>query len=297
MGSLRSMARLGPLALAAAGSAACTGTVVSSETDADTAAVHALLVVEQSTSSTADDSARSQASVWFLRATDDQAASDATRLVTDVLELPEDGSCVVMGAPTPQEVPATLTPVELSFAGDVQLLVGDLATDLAVRAFPDVAGLVSGVMYTARKPTALSLSSNAQVRVRAAGAGELSSYEALADAPQPPGGLAINGVAASSADASVQRGQPFHLTWSAGGSNDQVYVDLMPIPSTPQDRVRCAISDTGRLQVPAMAVPESDAMTITLHRVRDTALRSDSGESGAAHFDLAVTARVTVASR
>ncbi len=297
MGSLRSSALVAALAFAAGGAAACTGTVVTSDADADTASVHALLVVEQSTPVTDDESTRSQASVWFLRATDDQAATDATRLVTDVLELPEDGACVMMGASSPPDVAATMTPVELAFAGDVQVLVGNAATDLAVRAFPDVAGLVSGVVYTVRRQTALDLASNNQVRVHASGASEMPSFDATTDAPPPIAGLAINGVAASSPDAAVLRGQPFYLSWTPSGGDDKVYVDLMAIPGSIEERVRCAVSDTGHLQVPAMAVPESESVKMTVHRVRDAALRSDGMETGAAHFDLAVSARVKVAGR
>lgn len=294
MRSFRTPTLVAPLVLAASASA-CTGTVVASESDADTSSVHTLLVVEQSTPATVDELSRSQVSVWFLRAADEQTASDATRLVTDVLELPEEGTCVAMGPAPSREMPARLTPIELAFAGDVHVEAGASRADLAVRAFPDVAGLVSGVLYTARSQNGLDLSSDRLLRLRVSGAGELVGFDASVEAPLPPSGVAVDGVAASSAEASVRRAQPFHLSWTAVGADDVVYVDVMPMPGSTTDRVRCAAPDNGHLQIPAFAVPEADKMILSVHRVRDAALRTDSGEMGTAHFDLAVTARVSVA--
>ncbi len=283
------------LALTGSGLAACTGNVAASEADADTSSVRALLVVEQSAPVSAGDAARSQASLWFLRATDDTAADDATRLVTDELQLPQEGECIALGPRPAAEIPATLSPVELAFAGDVQIQVGSSRTELAVRAFPDVAGMISGVVYTARKQTMLDLATDRTVRIQATGAAEMPPFSALSEAPPMPTGLTVDGFPASNAELTVHRGRPFTLTWTSGAASDLIYVDVVSAVGDSQERVRCVASDAGRMQLPASAVPDAEAMVLTVHRVRDAALRTESGDAGTAHFDLAVTARVAVA--
>jgi hypothetical protein len=283
-----------PVLLATAAIAlGCTGEV-SDGADADTSSTHALLVVEQA--APADDvaSARSHASVWFLRIADERDLSAATQLVSDQLELPQLGSCVAVGVGEESDVPE-MSPVELAFAGDVAMRAGSEATPLTLRFFPDVANLVSGVMYTLRDQDDLTVPFNSLITVSATGTSDFEPVDASASPPPMPAGLAIDGHDLPLMDVEIQRGRPIRLTWTPGGDGDVIFVDVDPVPAVPSERVRCALADTGVGEIPTMAVPETSEMSLAVHRSRDVPLRSDRGDVGMAHFDLSVSTHVRVA--
>ena len=278
------------------GLSACSGNVGPDGADADTGMTHTLLVVEQNADlSNAEETSRSLASVWFLRVADERDLEEATHLVSDALELPAVGTCVAIGPRTLHEVPSSLDPVELAFAGDVNVHAGDRRLRLAVHAFPDVADLLSGVVYTVRDQDELGAPLGSQVRISASGSADFSPVDASAEAPEMPGGLAIEGYALPASAFEARRDRAFSLTWNPGSAKDVIYVDVHPVPSDANDRIRCALADSGAGRIPTMAIPEASEMLIAVHRVRDVPLRTDMGDVGMAHFDLSVSTRVRVA--
>ena len=276
------------------GMAACTNDVVA-VADANTSATEALLVVDQVVAAQGEDATRSHASMWFLRASDEPSIAAASRLVADGVEVPALGTCVNVGDPATQAMPPSLSPIELAFAGEVTVEAGSVRVPLAMRAFPDVANLVSGVMYTAPGQTDLALPLGGSFGVRTSGAEGLSAIDALAEAPVAPASVKLDGLELDAADLTARRGQALAITWQPAAAGDLVYVDVEPVPGSPSDRVRCAMADSGEARLSETAIPETDAMTLTIHRVRVAPLRTSSGNVGTAHFDVAISTRVKVA--
>jgi hypothetical protein len=272
----------------------CSADVVAAGADANASSTHALLVVEQSAPSDSAEPARSHASMWFLRVSDEPSVDAVTRLVTDQTELPALGTCVAPASRSAERISGTLAPVDLAFAGDVFIDTPSSTVQLAVRAFPDVANLVSGVMYTAPGQSDLGPLAGGEMAVRATGSEGLGVLSAIAEAPGLPQELRINGLSIDSTDLRAQRGRPLAISWIAGEPGDGVYVDIDPVPGSPSDRVRCALADTGAGQIAPVAIPETSQLRLSLHRVRVTALHAASGDVGTAHFDVAVTAKVKV---
>jgi len=283
------------LVASAAVSLGCTGEVVDGA-DADTSTTHALLVVEQSALPEEAAATRSHASVWFLRVADQQDLEAATELVTDRLELPSPGDCVAVSGNEPAP-PADMAPVDLAFAGDVRMRTGEEDTPLTLRFFPDVANLVSGVMYTLQDQDDLEIPFGPLVSIHASGTPVFEPLEASAPTPPLPRGVALDGQPIADGTVEVPRGRPVSLTWTPGLDEDVVFVDVEPVPAAPSERVRCAFMDRGAGEIPMVAIPESAKMNLTFHRFRNVPLRDEEGNVGNAHFDLTVSAQVLVGNR
>lgn len=273
----------------------CSADVVPAGADATAFSTHALLVVEQSLGAGQSEAARTHASVVFLRLTDDQSLESALHLVTDVPELPAVGQCASVGPRAAQDLDMGTAPVELAFAGDVAVETSASRVPLAVRAFPDVAGVVSGVVYTVREQQDFGFQNDSTLEVRASGAPDFAPVSASASAPSPLRSVSINGQPWTGEDLQISRSEGLNLQWNSGTSSDLLYVDITPIPGSIYDRVRCVLADTGSGTIPVLAVPETPAMEMSVHRVRDVSLRSGSDDVGVAHFDLSVSTRVTIA--
>jgi hypothetical protein len=283
------------VALAELALSGCSADVVAAGADANASSTHALLVVEQSAPLQSTEPARAHASMWFLRVSDEPSVEAVTRLVTDLAEVPAVGTCVAPASRRAERITTSLAPVELAFAGDVFIDTAGSSVQLAVRAFPDVANLVSGVMYTAPGQSDLGALESGELAVRASGTEGVPTFSAIADAPEAPQELRIDGLPIDSQELQARRDRPLSISWSAGEPGDGVYVDIDPVPGSLSDRVRCAMADTGQGQIATMAIPETSALRLSVHRVRVTALHGASGDIGTAHFDVAVSARVKVA--
>ena len=159
-----------------------------------------------------------------------------------------------------------------------------------------VADLVSGVMYTIHDLNDVQAPFDGWLSLTATGSGEFEPLEASTRPPPLPEKLSINGVTLPLVDTVVPREAPIWLGWAPDSDGDIIYIDIDPVPSASVDRIRCAFSDTGLAEIPRQAIPDTTEMMIAVHRSRYVALRSDRGEVGMAHFDLAVTSRVTFAS-
>jgi hypothetical protein len=107
--------------------------------------------------------------------------------------------------------------------------------------------------------------------------------------------VSVDGLPLDSPALEARIGQPLEIKWTPGSAGDRIYVDIDPIPGSPSDRVRCAMPDTGSGRIAAVAIPETSALNLSIHRVRVSSLRTTAGEVGTAHFDVAVAGKVKVA--
>lgn len=281
------------LVLVALGLGACSGNVPDGA-DATASTTQALVVVEQSVPQNASDTARANASAWFLRVNDPQSLNDANRLVTDVFDVPAVGSCAVLGSQKPPSATSPMSPVELAYAGDVVVQTDRSRVQLAMRAFPDLANLVSGVVYTARNGSDLLLPAAGTIAVKASGGYDLAPIDAEAYAPAPPDQVTVNGQSLSSDSVSLRGGAPIEISWNAENQGDFIYVDLEPSKGSRSATLRCSLADTGSGQIDAPTLPSAE-LRFSLHRVRTSPLKTATHEVGLARFDFAVTGRAKVA--
>lgn len=283
----------------------CAGDV-SEEVDADTFSTHPLLVVEQSANMQGSESVRSHASLSFLRLADERDFSAAIDLVSPRADVPHVGSCdVVRGRQEPLATPM-VSRVELAFAGDVNMKADGVATPLTLRFFPNVADLVAGVTYTLQDKNDLTKPFGGELVLQTTGSSELEPMQGLTQPPMMPSGITVQGGDLAAENMPIAHNEPLRLSWNPGSSIDSIYIDLEPMGAAARDKVidgtkvigakmRCSFADTGTATIPAEVVPQTDQVTIVVHRVRDIVLKSDSLGMGMAHFDLSVSALVRFA--
>jgi hypothetical protein len=267
----------------------CSGTVVSAS-DASTSTTQAMLSVERT--ATAGDPAgpaRAHASAYFLRL---QAGADpilAARLVGAMNVLPAIGQCEAVGVLSDQAMPlATLGPVDLVDVGEVGLEASNTRATLAARAFPDVADLVSGVVYTTRDLVADPLPDHGTYTFRIAGSNTVLATTLEARAPGPAGNLWVAGVPLRSETLALRRGD-LSIRWEPAAGTDQVYIELASMEDGPLDRVRCAFANDGQAVIAASALPKAAAQSISIHLVRREGVAAPGLDGGWIRFDLATS--------
>src|SRR6185503_19677815 len=285
--------RLLPTGIAALSAAAfalgCSGTVVSSS-DASTSSTQAILSVDR-TAAAGDPSgsARAHASAYFLRL---QAGADPTlaaRLVGATDVLPALGQCEAVGVLSDQAMPlATLGPVDLVDVGQVALEASNIRATFAARAFPDVADLVAGVVYTTRDLTADPLPDHGTYRFRIAGSSSVPPMTLEALAPGPARDLFVAGLPLRGEALGVQRGD-LRVRWEPAAGTDQVYIELASMEDGPLDRVRCAFANDGEAIISASALPRAALQSISIHLVRREGVAAPGLDGGWIRFDLATS--------
>jgi hypothetical protein len=248
-----------------------------------------LSVERTATAGDPNGSARAHASAYFLRL---QAGADPTlaaRLVGAMNVLPAIGQCEAVGVLSDQAMPlATLGPVDLVDVGEVALEASSVRATFAARAFPDVADLVSGVVYTTRDLVADPLPDRGTYTFRIAGSNTVPPMILEARAPGPAGDLAVAGVPLRRETLSVRRGD-LSVSWDPAPSTDQVYIELASMEDGPLDRVRCAFANDGQAVIAASALPRAAAQSISLHLVRREGVATPGLDGGWIRFDLATS--------
>jgi len=244
------------LLFAATGCSAVVAGTPAEDSDAQSASVTGVLVVDRTV---IDDQTRGEASARFVRV---RGAIDesALHLASASLDLPAIGEC------STSSDQASARAVELLDVGAISIETSNGHVALASRQVPDVVDLVSGTMYSARIDEA-TIPSGSEVSVLVAGSADVPAFSVRAQAPTAPDGvsLAIDGANAE-------------LTWNAGGAADLVYVDV--------GSSRCSFADDGRATLSASAFASEG--TIALHRVRRETLTIP-GLGGELRFDFART--------
>ena len=281
-------ARLALAALCVAAATGCSANVAATA-DASTTSTRAYLSFERSAREGEPASARAHASARFVRV---QAGADeamAARLVGADLPLPALETCAPLASLGEDGMPlATLGPVDLIDAGEVALETAEGRDTLAVRAFPDVVDLVSGVVYTTRDGAALGWGAPGALRLRAAGSWQIPAIALDVEAPAAPASARVGERALDDA-AAVPAGESVRLSWEPGSGTDSIYIDV----TSPASGLRCAVRDTGETQLPAEAFPPSGDATVALHRVR-RASHAQGSLPIEVRFDAAVTGVVRV---
>jgi hypothetical protein len=210
----------------------------------------------------------------------------------------------------------TLSPVELVHVGEVSLGNGHEGggVQLVPRAYPDVAHLLSGVVYTSSGAEGLEEREKAHFRV--GGAGEVPGFEVDLPMPRTIEALWVNDVLVGDEVASVPRGSSggvVEVRWAgdaeatdaAGSRSEITFVDaVIEGTSGPSSKLRCATH--GASVVLAGVKPETGlAMGLTIHRLRTVVLSKSAGSApdvaamppgvvGEVRLDAALTGRVQI---
>jgi hypothetical protein len=247
--------------------------------DAEVGASAAVVVVERT--ATAGDT-RASAVARFLRMHSGAVDEEALRLVGAAVDFPAQGSCSALPA-----AKVAARAVELMNVGAVALEVGGVRTSLEPRLLPDVVDLVSGVVYATRISDADGLPADSTYLLRAAGAPEvdLPSFAVVATAPGEPVDLRVQGQDAHGPVA-LTAGVPVDLTWTAGGADDLVYVDVNGSPETSGPGVRCLFADSGHASLANAADAWADG-TLLVHRLHRETFRVRGIDAGEIRFDFA----------
>jgi len=283
--------RLLPTGIAALSAAVmgCSGTVVTTS-DASTSTTQAMLSVDRTVvAGDPSGSARAHASAYFVRLQTGADPTLAARLVGATHVLPAVGQCEAVGVMCDQAMPlATLGPVDLVDVGEVAIEASTTRATLAARAFPDVADLVSGVVYTTRDLVADPLPDHGTYTFRIAGSNTVPAMTLQASAPGPASDLYVAGLPLRSEMLAVRRGD-LAIRWEPAAGTDQVYVELASMEDGPLDRVRCTFANDGQAVIAASALPKAALQSISIHLVRREGVLAPGLDGGWIRFDLATS--------
>ena len=255
----------------------------------------------------ATETARGEAVARVVRMRSGPVDDDALRLVGGAVELPALGTCTAVGGSRDgsgssfsgaSASPSPMRAMSLVDVGAVTLEAGGIKTSLAPRQLPDVADLVSGVVYTAR-PADGAIPSRGSFVVRAAGSADLDVAPFVVDAiaPGEPTDLRVAGQdARSAAGVALVPNAAAELTWSPGATEDVVYVDIIPsaapaattLGASGAATVRCLFADAaGRGALPASALAAFEDGTLSVHRLHRETFHAHGVEPGEVRFDFA----------
>jgi hypothetical protein len=240
----------------------------------------AIVVVEGSSSSSSAES-HASAVARFVKARGGLVDDDALRMVGATVDFPAMGSCAALAPSRASQA----RPLALLDVGAVSLLAGDVATPLARRQLPDVADLVSGVVYSAR---ADMLPSRSAYTLRVSGDVEVGAFTFTATSPGEPAELRIMGEDGRRGPVSLLAGSAVDFTWDGEPSNDIVYVDVITPASVTV--ARCVFPDAGRASIPASVFTTFgplDEGTFAVHRLHREPFTARGVDPGEVRFDFA----------
>jgi hypothetical protein len=289
-----------PVAIAALAGCATNVSATGEAADAEASTTATAVVVVERTVSTAGagESTRAEAVARFVRMRSGAVDDDALRMVGAAVDFPALGSCAQLPSlPSARGSAAPVRAIALVDVGAVTVESGGVKTSLVPRQLPDVADVVSGVVYAAR-PSDAALPPRGKYLLRAAGSAELdvAPFVVSAAAPGEPSELRIAGQdARAAAGVAIAASAPVELTWEAGAPDDSIYVDVAGAATTPAlPTVRCLFTDSGRASIPAAAFGGIDDGALTVHRLHREAFHVRGVDPGEVRFDFA---RVVAISR
>jgi hypothetical protein len=309
--------------IAAATAIGCSAPVVDDVADASGGMTQAVVVVEHglaqaragsngsSGSDGANAASQTSVSAKFMRLTAPVDPELAERVVGSRLDLPALGVCRVEAQPSQDLLPSAASrsargTIELIDVGDLTLRARDAneaqtaqaapATrmSLAVRAFPEVGDLVSGMFYTS-PDTSSDLPAGAIYTLEGSGAGLVDHFAIDVDAPAALDDVRVGGVALADGVAIDEAG-PLALRWRAADgprvAGDMIYVDVSGVGGA---TTRCSFEDDGAATLPAWVVARAPANGLmTVHRLRERAFASPGIDAGEVRFDLSIAGHIVV---
>jgi hypothetical protein len=263
----------------------CSANVASSANANDAQALSpatAIVVVER-TEASATEPARADAVARFVRARSGVVDERALEMVGASVDVPAIDSCSDL--PIAQD--ATTEPahaVELADVGDMTIEIAGAKTNLLPRQQPDVADLLSGVVYAARAGDGSALPASAKYTVHAGSVtSDIAPFFFDASAPSEIEGLRIDGEDAH-ADVTLVEAAPVDVAWTAGDADDLVYVDIAS-GSAATASARCLFSDVGHGTIPAATFASIDLGTLKVHRLHREAFHAAGIDAGEIRFD------------
>jgi len=273
--------RTSSLALLTVLTAGCSANVVPSAeaTDAEASASTSVAVVAVERSAVAGpagDVARAEAVVRVVRARSGAVDEDALRMVGATLDVPALGAC----APTAAVGRSAGRAVQLVDVGVVTLEAGGASTTLLPRRLPDVADLVSGIVY-ARTADGETMPARGRYDLRVAGTRGEAGFTVSATAPGDLSDVRVAGRDARSGLVSLAPNSPVDVTWEPGAAEDVVYVDVVAAAGA----LRCAFVDAaGHGTVAAASLAGMEEGTLAIHRLHREPFRGRV-EAGEVRFD------------
>jgi hypothetical protein len=267
----------------------CSAPVLSpGETDAEPAAPTTAVVLVERTIA-AGETARAEAIARFVRMRGGAVDDDALRLVGATIDFPSLGACASVSGRAAQPLNGSGHAVELVDLGALAIEARGARVSLQPRQLPDIVDLVSGVVYSTRVSDPEVLPAEGQYLVRAGGRPDLDigAFAAAALAPGELGDLVIAGQDARASSGLVLSAEaPTELSWTAGGIDDVVYVDVSQPSVTGPRTIRCLFEDAGRAVIAATSFVDGDG-TMTVHRLHRESFQTRGIDSGEIRFDFA----------
>ena len=287
--------------VAAGAATGCAPVDDSGGSDADTGSVHAFLRLDRiSEPGRGEGGAREHASASFLRTTTGQEPHVVARLVGAVPVLPPTGQCAPIGSDDPELALHTLSPVELLQVGDVTVLSDVARTPLVARAYPDVAHLVSGVVYTTEDIA--DDMTRERVSFHVGGSGDVPELQVEVRVPVAASDVRINGTLLASANAdrpSACAGcaqGPLAVTWAPVEPGDLFYVDVASDPGpggvSRGTRLRCTSAGSSALLATDPSLLGGAGLIVSVHRLRTVQFQAGGLSTGEVRLDAAVSGRV-----
>src|SRR5271170_7502907 len=246
--------------------------------EASTAAT-AVVVVEGSTANDVTG-ARTEAVARFVRARSGAVDDDALRMVGAAVDFPAMGSC----GPIASAKASASRALALLDVGGVTLFAGDAVASLQPRQLPDVADLVSGVVYSARSE-ALPSKSAYLLRIDGAPESDVGAFVVSAMSPGEPAGVRIGGDDGRAGAFTIALAAPAELAWEPGSGDDVVYVDLGATSTA--FTTRCLFDDGGHATLLPSAFGALEDGTIAIHRLHRESFRAHGVDPGEVRFDFA----------
>jgi len=265
--------------------AGCTTSVSASGEGADaevSTTATAVVVVE---GSSGNEGAHTEAVARFVRARSGAVDDDALRMVGATVDFPAVGGCAALGS---ARAPAARA-IALLDVGAVTLIAGVAGESVAAlqpRQVPDVADLVSGVVYSAAaRGGALPSKSAYLLRVDGAPESDVAPFAVSATSPGEPEDVRFGGDDGRSGPVSIALDAPVDLTWETGAGNDVIYVDLSATSAAPA--TRCLFVDSGHATLGASAFGALEDGTIAVHRLHRESFHAHGVDPGEVRFDFA----------
>ncbi len=244
----------------------------------------AVVVVE---GSSANEGSRSDVVARFVRARNGAVDDDALRMVGASVDFPAVGGCGALGSPRPTSPRA----IALLDVGSVTLAAGagetsESVATLQARQLPDVADLISGVVYSmARRDGTLPSKGRYLLRVEGTSESEIGPFVIAATSPGEPTNVLLAGDDGHAGAVSFAPDAAVDLTGDAGGGADDISGDLAATSAAPI--TRCLFVDSGEARIGAAAFGGLEDGTVTVHRLHREPFEAQGVKPGEVRFDFA----------
>lgn len=224
---------------------------------------------------TLEGATRGDAIAGFLRVPQGGDADQLLALSGLSESLPQVGECADFSAPDPDALGPTSQPAsaELLEAQSVELLTGEGVHSLVPHAFPTIADLLRGVVYTSRDREASTLPPQQLYEVSGRNVslaqGEFAQLQISEVSPGLPQAVRVNG-AALEAVTVVPVSAVLDIAWEAGAPQDLVTVAI----DAGELSTVCSFSDSEGFGSVPLATPGNQPLPvgtsalISVHRVR-----------------------------